>query len=96
MVSPTAKMLAVMSGRAPISRATATVSPIARPNPSMTAPVMPPVEWGNTTPRIISQRVAPNARAPALSVGGTVVNTSLVTEVMIGVTINASTRAADA
>ena len=60
------------------------VSPIARPRPSITAPTMPPVECGNTAPRIISQRVAPRARAPSWSVTGTVSNTSRVSEVMIG------------
>ena len=43
----------------PMTRATAIVSPMARPRPSMTAPVMPPRLQGSTAWRIISHRVAP-------------------------------------
>ena len=42
-----------------MTSATAIVSPIARPRPSITAPTMPPRTRGNTATRIISHRVAP-------------------------------------
>jgi len=45
----------------PITSAAAIVSPMARPRPSSTAPVMPPLLCGQTAPVIISRRVAPSA-----------------------------------
>ncbi len=45
----------------PITWATAIASPIARPSPRITAPTMPDLEYGRTTWRTISQRVAPTA-----------------------------------
>ena len=44
--SPDEKRLAVIVGDEPITSATAIVSPIARPRPSITAPTMPPSECG--------------------------------------------------
>ena len=87
--SPDENRFAVMVGREPITRATAIVSPIARPRPSITAPTMPPIEWGSTAPVIISHRVAPRASAPSRSVCGQVSITSREIEVMIGVIITA-------
>ena len=55
---------------------TAIVSPIARPRPSIAAPVMPEREYGSTAIRIISQRVAPSASDASLRSGGTVEMTS--------------------
>jgi hypothetical protein len=42
--SPDASTLAVIWALLPMTRATAIVSPIARPRPSITAPTRPPVE----------------------------------------------------
>src|SRR6266496_275118 len=58
---PPAKMLGVMAVAPPITRATAMVSPMARPSPSITPPTRPPKLCGKTAPLIISQRVAPRA-----------------------------------
>ena len=69
----------------PITRAAAIVSPIARPRPTRIAPTTPAWLCGQTAPRIISQRVAPSAYAPSLSMAGTVAMTSRDSEVMIGV-----------
>ena len=85
IASPWANRFDTICGLAPMTSATAMVSPIARPSPNMTAPTIPPVEWGITTPRIISHRVAPRASAPFLSLVGTVWKTSRRIDVMIGV-----------
>src|SRR5262249_47674098 len=61
MASPGAKRFAVICALAPMTRASAMVSPMARPRPSMTAPTMPPRLQGITAERIISQRVVPIA-----------------------------------
>ena len=53
---------AVIWGCEPMTSATAMVSPMARPRPSITAPTMPPGSHGSTAPRIISHRVAPMPR----------------------------------
>ena len=65
-----------ISGALPITSVTAIVSPIARPRPSIAAPVMPAREYGRTAMRIISQRVAPSASAASLCSTGTVAITS--------------------
>ena len=59
----------------PMSIATAMVSPIARPSPSIDAPMSPLRTRGNTATRNISIRVAPIASAPFLSSWLTVVRT---------------------
>ena len=87
-------MLAVICAAEPMTRATAMVSPMARPRPSITAPTRPPLEWGSTAPRIISQRVAPRARAASRSPGGVVSMTSRESEVMIGMIMMARMRPA--
>ena len=92
--SPEENRLAVIAGDEPITRATAIVSPIARPRPSMTAPTMPPIECGSTAPVIISHRVAPSANAPSRSVCGVVSMTSRAIDVMIGVIITDRIRPA--
>jgi hypothetical protein len=74
--------------------ATAIVSPRARPRPSMLPPTTPPRPKGSTTARIMPQRVPPRARAPSHSTRGAWENTSRHTEVMIGVTITATTTPA--
>ena len=51
----------------PMTSATAIVSPIARPSPSITAPTRPLRTRGNTATRSISHRVAPIASAAFLS-----------------------------
>ena len=55
---------------------------------------MPPIEWGRTAPVIISQRVAPSARAPSRSVCGVVSITSRDTDDTIGVIMTARISAA--
>ena len=62
---------------------------MARPSPSSTAPTTPPWLCGQTAPRIISQRVAPSAYAPSLSIAGTVAMTSRDSEVTMGVIMKA-------
>src|SRR5207247_6920182 len=57
-----------------------------------TAPANPWREWGNTEMRIISQRVAPSAKAASFWLAGVVANTSRVIAVMIGVIISANIR----
>ena len=73
-----------MVGAFPITSVTAIVSPIARPSPSMAAPEIPAREYGITAVRIISQRVAPSARAASLWSSGTVEITSRLIAVTIG------------
>ena len=63
---------------------TAIVSPSARPNPRMTAPMRPVRPYGSTARRIISQRVAPSAYAASRWLCGTARITSLDTDEMIG------------
>ena len=82
------------SADSPMTSAAAIVSPIARPRPTRTAPTTPPWLCGQTAPRIISQRVAPSAYAPSLSIVGTVAMTSRDREVMIGVIMMARMRPA--
>src|SRR5262249_59316668 len=66
----------------------------ARPRPSMTAPIMPPLPNGSTTDRIIPHRVEPNAYAPSRSPAGAWEKTSLMIEHVIGITMSATTRPA--
>jgi len=54
---------AEISGRLPITIATAMVSPSARPSPRITAPITPETPNGNTAIRTISHLVAPKANA---------------------------------
>ena len=68
----------------PITCVTAIASPIARPSPSITAATRPPRVYGSTTPRIISQRVAPSASAASLRSRGTVRKSSRATLAVIG------------
>ncbi len=78
----------------PMSSATAIVSPIARPRPSIAAPISPLRTRGNTATRNISQRVAPMASAAFLSSCATVTSVSRLSDVMIGVIMTASTSPA--
>ena len=50
--------------------ATAIASPMARPSPSMIAPITPPRPNGRTTRRITVARLAPSARAASRSATG--------------------------
>ena len=68
VVRPGANTFAVICVVPPITSATAIVSPMARPRPSMTAPIRPDRTRGRTATRSISQRVAPIAIAAFLSV----------------------------
>jgi hypothetical protein len=74
--------------------ATAIVSPSARPSPSIAAETMPGRPKGSTARRIISQRVAPSARAASSCSAGACRNTSRQIAVMIGRIMTASTSAA--
>ena len=67
------------------------VSPIARPNPIITADTTPPRPCGKTDPRIISQRVAPRPYTASRRGTGVVANTSRVSDVMMGVIMIATT-----
>src|SRR5919199_805688 len=89
-VLPEANRLGVIWVAAPTVSATAMVSPMARPRPSMTAPTMPPKLCGKTAPRIISHRVAPSAHAACFSDSGTVANTSRMIDVTIGMIMMAT------
>ena len=71
------------------TRATAIVSPRARPSPRMIAPTSPLREYGNTAMRIISHRVAPSATAASLWAVGVWRNTSRETAAMMGSTMMA-------
>ena len=73
--------------------ATAIVSPRARPRPSIDADTMPGRANGSTAIRIISQRVAPRARAASSCRRGTWRKTSRLSAVTIGKIITASTTA---
>ena len=72
-------------------RATAMVSPSARPRPSMAAEIMPGLANGNTAMRTISHRVAPSARAASLCPSGTCTITSRLTAATVGRIMMAST-----
>ena len=86
MASPGSNRLARdLAGSEPMTRATAIVSPMARPRPSMTAPTSPPRLWGKTAPRIISHGWRRGRRPPPSGHAGTVSNTSRLIDVMIGV-----------
>ena len=74
--------------------ATAMVSPSARPRPSIEAETMPERPKGSTAMRIISQRVAPRARAASSCSVGVCRKISRQIAVMIGTTMTASTSAA--
>ncbi len=78
---PESNRLATICGDAPMTSADGDRSrPSPGPDPSITAPTMPPKLWGSTAPRIISQRVAPRARARLPSHrAGTVAITSRLT-----------------
>ena len=73
---------------------TAIVSPKARPRPSIDPLITADLPKGRTTIRIISQRVAPSARAPSSSLRGVCAKTSRAIAEMIGRIITASTSPA--
>ncbi len=74
--------------------ATAMVSPMARPRPSIAALMTPGRPNGSTDILIISQRVAPSASAASSCAFGTWRNTSREIAAMIGRIMMASTSAA--
>ena len=74
--------------------ATVIVSPMARPKPSMTAPMTPPRAYGMTTVRIMPQRVHPSAYAASRSPIGACENTSRARDVVIGMIIRPTTTPA--
>ena len=63
------------------------VSPSARPNPKMIAPITPEIPYGKTAILTISQRVAPSASAASRWVCGTTRKTSVQTEEIYGTTM---------
>ncbi len=73
---------------------TATVSPSARPRPSIEPAIIPLRPYGKTVIRTTSHLVAPRAWAASTWPRGVRLNTSRVTEVMIGRIITASTTPA--
>ena len=66
---------------------TAIASPTARPRPRNVAAATPAAVEGSTTPRTISQRVAPSASAPSFTSRGTLRKRSRLSEAMIGTTM---------
>ena len=75
---------AVFWAKVDTMKVTAIVSPRARPSASMAALITPGRPKGRTAVRIISQRVAPNAKAPSLCVVGVWAKTSREIAVTIG------------
>jgi hypothetical protein len=73
---------------------TAIVSPRARPSPSIEPLITADLPNGRTVMRIISQRVAPSARAPSSRRRGVWEKTSRAMAETIGRIITASTRPA--
>ena len=73
---------------------TATVSPMARPRPSIAPPTTPLRPCGITTALIIVQRVAPSAKAAWIRSSGAWANISRETDVMIGMIMIARTTPA--
>ncbi len=71
----------------PMTNVTAIVSPSARPRPSMTPPITPTFVYGSTTFQTTSQVVAPMPYADSFSTGGTISNTSRITDAMNGITM---------
>ena len=76
-----------MKGELPMTRATATVSPRARPMASVKPPRMPVRAPGMTTLRSTCHRVAPRAMAPSICSFGTTARTSREMATMVGRTI---------
>ncbi len=76
-----------MKGELPMTRATATVSPRARPMARVKPPRMPVRAPGTTTLRSTCQRVAPRAMAPSTCSLGTTASTSREMATMVGRTM---------
>ena len=76
-----------MNGELPMTRATATVSPRARPMARVKPPRMPVRAPGTTTLRRTCHLVAPRARAPSTCSWGTTARTSREMATMVGSTI---------
>ena len=73
---------------------TAMVSPKARARLRKTDPKMPSLAYGTTTCQVLSQRVAPKARAASRCSRGTASSDSRETEMTNGMVMIESTRAA--
>ena len=63
---------------------TAIVSPKARPNAKMVAPIIPELAAGNSSLNIVSQRVAPRDMEALRKSTGTDINTSRLMEATVG------------
>ena len=70
-----------------MTNVTAIVSPSARPSPSMMPPMTPIRVYGSTTLRTTSHVVQPRPYADSFSTGGTISNTSRITDAMNGITM---------
>src|SRR5689334_4308959 len=71
------------------------VSPSARPSPSMMPPMTPTLVYGSTMFHTTSHVVHPIPYADSLSTGGTISNTSRMTDAMNGITMIARMKPAD-
>src|SRR5699024_7195336 len=87
---PCPATVAVKNRLLPITNVTAMVSPNALPRPRITPPTMPARTDGKITLRTTSQVVQPSPYADSRNMGGTVIMTSRVMAVMIGISITAT------
>src|SRR5512140_2692030 len=71
----------------PMTNVTAIVSPSARPRPSMIPPMTPTFVYGSTMFQTTSHVVQPMPYADSFSTGGTISNTSRITDEMNGITM---------
>jgi hypothetical protein len=95
VLPPGSARWSLMSKLAARTRAMAIVSPRARPRPSITAPTSPLRLKGRTAVRMVSQRVAPSARAASRCTVGAWRKISRARAATIGSTMTASTTDAD-
>ena len=91
VMPPGSVMCGLMTNVADSMRATAMVSPSARPRPSIEAEIMPGLANGKIAWRTISQRVAPSARDASMCARGTWRKTSRLIAEIVGSTMIAST-----
>ena len=90
VMAPVVSTLYFTSKAMEMMSSTATVSPSARPSPSIVPPMIPRRPKGRTTLRITPQRDPPRARAPSRSPSGAWEKTLRMTEQARGITIVAT------
>ena len=90
VMAPVVSTLYFTSKAMEMMSSTATVSPSARPSPSIVPPMIPRRPKGRTTQRITPQRDPPRARAPSRSPSGAWEKTLRMTEQARGITIVAT------